>query len=170
MNIPLRLKGFTLVEMVLYVAICSIILLVLSTFLSFLLGSRVRSQSITEVNQQGFQVMSSVTQTIRNGRSIQTPGMGATSSFLSLTTANALLNPTIFDVSSSTFRITEGSKSPVALTNSHVKVSGLTFQNISSASSTEKIIRISYTIDFINLGGRSEYSFTKSFSGSATLR
>lgn len=170
MKINAHIKGFTLVEMILYVSICAILLLCLSTFLSFLLGARVRSQAINEVNQQGFQVMSLMTQTIRNGRSIQTPDIGATSSFLSLTAVNSLFNPTIFDISSSTIRIKEGSKSPIALTNSRVQVSALVFQNISSASSTEKIIRISYNIDSINQSGRNEYTFTKSFNGSATLR
>lgn len=163
-------KGFTLVELVLYVSICSILLLTISSFLSFLLGARVRSQAISEVNQQGFQAMSLITQTIRNGRSIQVPGIGTSSSTLSITTSNALLNPTIFDVSSTTLRVKEGSKTAILLTNSRVKLSALTFQNVSSSSSTEKIIRISFTLDAVNQGGRSEYSFTKSFSGSATLR
>lgn len=170
MKITRSQKGFTLVELVLYVSICSILLLTISSFLPFLLDARIRSQSITEVNQQGFQVMSLITQTIRNGRSIQSPGIGVSSSTLSITTGNAVLNPTIFDVSSTTVRIKEGSKSAVHLTNSRIRVSGLTFQNVSSGSSTEKIIRISFTIDSINQGGRSEYTFTKSFTGSATLR
>jgi Tfp pilus assembly protein FimT len=170
MTIPRSQKGFTLVELVLYVSICSILLLTISSFLSFLLGARVRSQAITEVNQQGFQVMSLITQTIRNGRSIQVPSIGTSSSTLSITTGNAVLNPTIFDLSSTTIRIKEGSKTAVPLINSRVRLSALTFQNVSSSSSTEKIIRISYTIDSVNQGGRSEYSFTKSFSGSATLR
>jgi Tfp pilus assembly protein PilW len=163
-------KGFTLVEVVLYVAICSLLLVTISVFLSFLLGARVRSQAITEVNQQGFQVMSLITQTIRNGRSIQVPSTGVSSSTLSITTVNALLNPTIFNISSTTVKIKEGSQVAIPLTNSRIRVSNLLFQNVSSGSSTEKIIRVSYTIDYINPTGRSEYSFTKSFSGSATLR
>jgi len=163
-------KGFTLVEMVLYVAVCSILLVTISVFLSFLLGARVRSQAMTEVNQQGFQVMSLITQTIRNGRSIEVPSIGSSTSTMSLTTSNTLLNPTLFYVSSTTLYIQEASKASVALTNSRVRVSGLTFQNVSSGSSTEKIMRISYTIEYLNPEGRSEYSFIKTFSGSATLR
>lgn len=163
-------KGFTLVEMVLYVSLCSIILLSLSTFLSFLLESRVRSQSISEVNQQGLQVMSLITQTIRNGRSIQTPAIGVTAPTLSITTANPLLNPTVFLLSSTTLSIQEAGKQAIPLTNSRVQVSALVFQNISSSSSTEKIIRISFTLDSRNPQGRNEYAFTKTFIGSATLR
>ncbi len=163
-------KGFTLVELVLYVSICSILLLTMSTFLTFLLGARVRSQAITEVNQQGFQVMNQITQTIRNGRNIQIPSIGVSSSTLSLTTGNALLNPTVFSLNGTTFIVKEGSKTAIPLTNSRIRVSTVTFQNVSSSSSTEKIIRISYTIDYVNLGGRNEYSYTKSFNGSATIR
>ena len=163
-------KGFTLVELILYVSICSILLLTISSFLSFLLGARVRSQAITEVNQQGFQVMSLITQTIRNGRSIQVPSMGTSSSTLSITTGDVALNPTVFSLSSTTIEVKEASKNAMSLTNSRVRVTALTFQNVSSGSSTEKIIRISYTLDYINPTGRSEYSFTKSFTGSATLR
>ena len=170
MKIPHSLKGFTLVEMILYVSICSVVLLAASMFLTVLLETRVRSQSIAEVNQQGFQVMSLITSTIRNGRSIQTPVAGATSSTVSITTSNALLNPTIFDISSSTFRIKEGATNPIPLTNSRVKVSGLMFQNLSSSSSIEKIIRITYTISYLSNQDKYEYMYSKVFTGSATLR
>lgn len=163
-------KGFTLVEMVLYVSLCSIILLSLSTFLSFLLSSRVKSQAINEVNQQGFQAMQLITQTVRNGRSVDIPVAGVSSSTLSITTGVPLLNPTVFTVGSTTLKIQEGGKIPIALTNSRVKVSSLIFQNISSATGTEKVIRISFTMEYINPEGRSEYSYSKIFNGSATLR
>jgi competence protein ComGC len=162
--------GFTLVEMVLYVSLCSIILLSLSVFMASLLDSRVRSQSIAEVNQQGFQAMYMMTQAVRNGRSITTPSMGTSSSTLAIITGNALLNPTVFSSASGTLQIKEGSGALVALTNRRVTVSSLLFQNVSSASSTEKIIRMSFVVDYINTSGRAEYSYTKSFTGSATLR
>ena len=114
--------------------------------------------------------MNSITGTIRNGRSIQTPVMGATSSLVSVTTGNPLLNPTVFSVASGTLWVTEGSRPSIPLTNSRVILSGLIFQNISSSSSTEKIVRISFTIGSVNQSGRSEYDFSKAFSGSATLR
>lgn len=164
------LQGFTLVEMVLYVSLFSIILLAVSTFLTDLLSSRVRSQSITEVNQQGLQTMSLITQTIRNGRSIQVPAIGTSSSTLSITTATPILNPTVFNLATGTIRIKEGSNSAISLTNSRISVSNLLFENVSSSSSTEKIIRVSFRVDYRNLSGKSEYSYTKNFTGSATLR
>jgi type II secretory pathway pseudopilin PulG len=163
-------KGFTLVEMILYVSVCSILLLTISTYLSFLLGARIRSQAITEVNQQGFRAMNLVALTVRNGRSIEVPVVGATTTTLSLTTKDALLNPTVFDVASGTLRIREGAGQPVPLTNSRVVISNLFFQNLSSTSSAERIIRISFTLDYKNLSGKDEYAFTKTFTESATMR
>ncbi|MBP9866457.1 MAG: prepilin-type N-terminal cleavage/methylation domain-containing protein [Candidatus Pacebacteria bacterium] len=163
-------KGFSLVEMILYVAISSFVLLSLSLFLTSLLGSRVKNQSISDVNDQGLQVMQMITHTIRNARSVDFPVIGATSTSLSLTVVDPLLSPTVFDIASGTIRIKEGSSDPIPLTNSHVAVSSFIFQNISSISSLDRIVRISFTVDHVNNNARNENSFTKNFIGSATLR
>lgn len=163
-------KGFTLVEMILYVSLCSILLLSLSTLFSFLLQSKIRSQVMAEVNQQGFQVMQLMSQTIRNGRSVETPTLGLASSTLSLTTANALLNPTLFKVATSTLYIQEGSGQLLPLINGRVTMSNLLFQNVSSASSTDRLIKISFTLSSTTTSPRSEYLYTKDFFGSATIR
>lgn len=163
-------KGFTLIEMILYVSTSSVMLLSLFMLLSFLVGGRVKNQSIADVNQQGMQVMQLVTQTIRSAKSVDSPSVGATSTSLSLTMHDPLLSPTIIDVVNGVVRIKEGSEDAVPLTNSHVTVSPYVYQNISSTSSTDRIIRLTFTIDYNNPSGRNESSFTKTFTGSATLR
>jgi Tfp pilus assembly protein PilW len=165
------IRGLTLVEMILYVAICSALLLSLSSFYIFLLSSRIKSQSITEVEQQGLQIVQVVTQSVRNARSLDTPSVGSSGALLSLTTINGLLNPTTFDVDASgTFRIKEGSGPYVPLTNSHVTVSSTTFQNVSSVGSTDRVLHYSFTVTSNNPTTRNEYDYTKTFVGSATIR
>ncbi len=164
------LRGLSLIEMLLYVAISSVILLSLSLLLTFLLSQRVKNHSISDVNQQGLQVMQLITQTVRNARSIDNPLIGGTSSVLSMTMPDPLLSPTVFDIVNGVVRIKEGSNEIIPLTNSHITISSLLFQNISSASSTDRIVRISFTVDHNNANGRNENSFSKSFKGSATLR
>lgn len=163
-------RGLTLVEMLLYVSISSIILLSLSVFLTFLLSQRIKNQSISDVNQQGLQVIQLMTQTVRNARSVDTPLIGATSSSLSMTMTDPSLSPTVFDVSGGVIRIKEGNNAVIPLTNSHVNIQSFIIQNISSASSTDRMVRISFTVDHINPDNRNENSFSKSFIGSATLR
>ena len=156
--------------MLLYVSICSMLLLSLSLFVTFLFEARIKNQSIADVNQQGTQVMYMITESIRNASSVEIPSVGGASSTLSLTVENGLLSPTVFTVGSGTVMITEGSNFPVPLTNSHVTVTGMSFKNISSLSSGDRIIQISFTISYNNSSGRNEYDFSKSFTGSATIR
>lgn len=162
-------KGFTLIELLLYVSISAILLLVISLFLQMLLESRIKNQAIAEVEQQGLQVMQLITQTTRNADTINSPAQGASASSLSINTYTPVNNPTIFDLAGGLIRITEGGGSAVSLTNSRVTASGLTFQNL-SRSGTPGTVRIQFTITHVNPEGRNEYSFTKTFTGSATLR
>lgn len=161
--------GFTLVELLLYVGISAILLLVISVFLSSLLQSRIKNQTIAEVEQQGAQVMQLIAQTARNAEAITSPAQGANASFLILDVIAPASDPTVFDLSSGAIRITEGAGSAIALTNSRVAASALAFQNLSRAG-TPGAIHIQFTLAYVNPEGRNEYSFTKTFIGSATLR
>jgi hypothetical protein len=111
-----------------------------------------------------------ITETVTNSQSITFPSAGTQLASSSLVTRNATLNPTVFFVSSSTLYMQEASKPKVALTNSRVDVSSLSFDNSTSAGSSEKMMRVSFTITYKNPSGRGEYEYTKSFNGSATIR
>ncbi|MDD5626512.1 MAG: type II secretion system protein [Patescibacteria group bacterium] len=162
-------RGFTLIELLLYVAVASAILLAISVFLSILLQSRIKNQTIAEVEQQGLQVMQLVTQTARNAEAITSPAQGASASSLTLDVISAASDPTIFDLASGAIRVKEGAGSATALTNSRVTASALTFQNL-SRTDTPGTVRVQFTLAHTNPEGRNEYSFTKTFIGSASLR
>lgn len=161
--------GFTLIELLLYVGLALILLLVTSFFLSTLLESRIKNQTIAEVEQQGLAVMQFITQTARNAEAITSPVQSASASSLTLDVITGASDPTIFDLASGVIRIKEGAEGTVALNNSRVTASALTFQNL-SRTSTPGTIRIQFTLTHTNPEGRNEYSFSKTFSGSATLR
>lgn len=162
-------KGFTLVELLLYIAIVSIIVFSSASLLQFTLESRVKNQTIAEVEQEGVQVMQLITQTIRNGTAINLPTIGNSSALLSINVVTGANSPTIFDLSSGRVRIKEGSGVATNLTSSKVTVTNLNFQNL-SRTSTPNTIRISFTISYVNTSGRSEYTYSKTFYGSTNLR
>lgn len=161
--------GFTLIELLLSIGVSSIMLLIISVFLSSLIESRIKNQTIAEVEQQGIQVMEAITQIARNAENINTPGQGASAPSLSLDVIIAGNDPTMFDLASGIIRITEGAGAPIALTNARVAASALIFQNLSFAG-TPGTVRIQFTLTHSNPAGRNEYSFAKTFIGSATLR
>lgn len=166
---PRQAKGFTLIELILYTAMVSVVILSTSAFLQLIFASRAKSQTIAEVEQQGLQAMQLITQTVRNSTLINSPTEGNNSSSLSLTVLDSTKNPTVFDLSSGQVRITEGASSAVNLTSSQVLASSLTFQNL-SYTGTPNTIRIQFTLTYINPEGRNEYNFSKTIYGSANIR
>lgn len=162
-------SGFTLIELLFYTGIASSILLVSTLFLQMLLESRVKQQTISEVDQQGLQVMQIVTQTVRNAENITSPLAGESAALLRLDVHNTDDDPTVFDVSGGVLRITEGAGAPVALTNGRVAVSSLTVENLSRID-TPGIIRVSFVLTYVNPTGRREFDFSKTFYASASLR
>ena len=162
-------QGFTLIELLLYVSIVSVVLLAISLFISSLLESRVKNQTIAEVDGQGLHVMQIITQSLRNAVAINSPALGVSAALLSINTIVAGNNPTIFDISADALRMSEGGGAPVALTNARVIASALNFSNLSRPG-TLGTVQIMFTLTHVNPAGRQEYSYSKSFISSATLR
>ncbi|MEI7451934.1 MAG: prepilin-type N-terminal cleavage/methylation domain-containing protein [Candidatus Falkowbacteria bacterium] len=163
-------SGFTLLEILLYIAITSILMLAVSFFMAMLLEARIKNQTIAEVEQQGLQVMQIITQTTRNATIINAPSIGTSSSTLSVNTYITTTTPTVFYLASSTIRMTESSTAAVDLNNGRVLASNLLFLNLSRSSSTPGGVRIQFTLSSVNTSGRNEYNFTKTFISSAALR
>lgn len=162
-------KAFTLMEVLLYVSIVSIMLVVLSTFLAAISQSRVRSQVIADVNEQGVQIMQLITQTVRNATSITVPAAAGSGSTLTVVVPTGSLSPTTFDLSSGVMRIKEGAGAVVNLTSNRVTVSSLTFTNL-TRTGTFGTVRIQFTLAHTNPDNRKEFSYSETFYGTATLR
>jgi len=162
-------KGFTLIEMLLYLAILSVVVLALSSFLLLSYTSRVKGGVIAEVEQQGSQTMSIIAQNIRNAQSITAPIAGISSNSLTLTEFTGAVSPSIFDQSGNTLRITEGAAIPINITSNRVIVSSLNFQNLSRPN-TPGIVQIKFTLTHVNPDNRGEYIYSKSFTSTASLR
>jgi Tfp pilus assembly protein PilW len=169
MNGFIKQKGFTLLELLLYIATSAAILLVISGFLSVLLKARIKNQTVSDVEIQGQAVMRLMTQTIRNSSTINSPANGVSASSISLNTYVPAQNPTIFDLSGGVLQIKEGVGAVIPLTNSRVTVSGVTFHNLSRAGSPGTV-HLQFTLTRVNVSGRNEYTYSKTFTGSASLR
>ncbi len=162
-------QGFTLIELIIYVAIASVMFMAISSFAFILLRSRIRSQVITEVEQQGAYVMQIITQTIRNAEGINSPTQGGSNSSLSLNVSGSSNDPTVFDVSGSTLWISEGGGAPLKLTNSRLIVSDFLAQNL-SRTNTPGIIKIQFDLKYNSQAEKAELDYSKTFYGSASLR
>ena len=163
-------KGYTLLELILYISISSVMLFVISMTLSMFFEARIKNQTITEVDGDGIHAMTIITQIIRNADSVNSPMLGSNSNVLSVNVSDPFKNPTVFELSGGEITIKEGLNVAVPLTNSlKSNVSDLLFENLSRPASPDSI-SISFKNSHINNSGRNEYDFSRSFYGSASLR
>ncbi|MEK7583782.1 MAG: prepilin-type N-terminal cleavage/methylation domain-containing protein, partial [Patescibacteria group bacterium] len=162
-------SGFTLIELIMYVAITSILVSLITLFLASLHEARIKSETVAEVEQQGLQVLQRMTHAIRNAQTITSPSAGSSGSSLTLDVVAATGDPTVFDESSGAVRITEGAGSAIPLTNDYVTVSALTFSNRTVAV-TPGLVQITFTVSRLNMAGRNEYAYTRTFGTSVSLR
>lgn len=160
--------GFTLIELLLYVALVALLLGGLMGFIGLVGASQVKNKTISEVTEQGIFAMDNITKTIRTADSVTQPAPGASSATLTLVVPVGASSPTIYSLNGSTLQVTEGASAAVALTSSKVRVTNLTFKNLTQAGS-QPIIQVSYTIDNSSTAGLQEYSFQKTFTSSAEV-
>lgn len=162
-------KGFTLVEIVLYIAGTVILLFVIVELYAIILQTRVKSELVSEVEQQGALVMGRLEQSIAEAQAISAPSAGTIASTLSLDVVSAAADPTKYDLADGSVRINEGGQPPVFLTNDLVTASGLSFHNL-SRTGTEGNIRAWFTLSAKGTSSRSELRYSRTFYVSASVR
>jgi prepilin-type N-terminal cleavage/methylation domain-containing protein len=167
-------KGFSLIEMILYIAIVSIFLGGVVQLAWNSIYGRVKSQVMQQVSYASRFAGKRMLFEIRNASGINS----VTASSLCLASADSVRNPTHIYLSGSAIHIGWGGGSPtcasttndVALTGSNVTVSSLVFTNLSTSSLSSRHVQFTYTISSSATSGRQEYVASQSYEGSAEIR
>lgn len=167
-NLSLNQAGYTLIELLLYIAIVGSLLTVITTFFGTAVDARVKGQTISEVDDQGTAVMDQITQSIRNAVSVTTPSTGSSGSTLTLAESGTGVNPTVYSLSGSTLQIKEGTTAAIPIASGIIQISNLTFTNLARGG-TPGIVQISFTISRLNPSNRNQYDYQKTFTGSAEV-
>lgn len=164
-----RQSGFTLIELLMYVVIISSLLGALSGFFIMTAQSRLKNQTIAEVDQQGTLAIQTIAQSVRNANAITAPVAAATSDSLTVTMPTASVSPTIFSLSAGVLQMKEGATAAVPITGTNVTVSSLTFQNL-TRSGTYGTVQISFVVTRNNPNNRNEFEYQKTFTTTASVR
>jgi prepilin-type N-terminal cleavage/methylation domain-containing protein len=164
-------RGFTLIELILYIALVSIFITGAVLFSWDLIFGRVKSEVQREVNQNLRLSAQRILFEIRNASSINS--LNATD--LCLESADPNRNPTRIYLQDSRLRIAWGGGSgnctglivDEPLTSNKVVVSNLEFINLTSGVESGNI-KFLFTIE--SLGSRSEWNKSQSYQGAAEIR
>lgn len=135
-------KGFTLIETLIYAIIFVIVIGGMVSFAFAMLTSSQRANTQIEISDNARFLTQKLQRAIQGAASINSPAVGASASSLSLTTASASMNPLVIDLADGVVRTKKASQTPVALTNSMVVVSSLSFTNYSYSTATKNTIRV----------------------------
>ncbi len=144
-------KGFMLLEMIIYISIFIIFIIGLFSLISNIVIFRVNYQEIVEVNNQGIEIVSIITQNIRNGSSLE------------IIDNNLIVDNVTFFEDSGVFYIKEELSNSIPLSNDRVYISNLVFSDLSYGE-YPKTIKFSFDLNSLNS------NFDNQFYGTANLR
>lgn len=159
-------RGFTLIELLLYTVIAACLLLAITVMIALLTQSRVKNRTISSVEQQGTQILQILNQEIRNSAVIIFPTNGNSGNTLQLQDFSG--KNTTFDVVNGTLRETILNQT-IPLSSNHLIVSDLQFTNL-TPNNLQNSIKIKFTLNYNNVANRTEYNYSQTFYGTATLR
>lgn len=162
-------KGMSLVEILLYLAISTVIMTALSYFMITTTKSRVKSQTITEVHYQGNNIIEIISNSIRGGIGITTPTSNTSCDNLSIITSDTNTNPILIYLSEQKVYFKQGTDDPIQMSSNRVDILSLSFSNVSSIV-TNPIIKTEISITHKNPENRIEYNFSEIFNSSDSIR
>lgn len=169
-------KGFTLIEVLLYIAIVTIIMsaFILFAWNAIILGAKNNTQQ--ELYAQGRIVSERILSEIRNANDINTGtsnfdvDLVNNSSYQLSLNADTPNNPTIFSVSSGILMIKLGAATAVPLHSDTIHVTSLIFSNYSSGDGKTKNIKYILTFTPSSSSASQAYKGTVTLESSAEIR
>lgn len=158
--------GFTLIELILYIAIVTIVISALIPFGWAIIGSGAKSSTQQEVFSNARFISERIKYEIRNASGVNS----VTASSISLANFNATLNRTIIDISGGKIRIKQGTNPTIDLNSADTTANSLTFTNYTSTDNKTKNIQFNFTLQSNFNQTRQEYQQTVTVQGDGEIR
>lgn len=157
-------KGFTYIELLLYIALVTIMLSALIPFAWAVIGSGEKNKTQQELYSQARFITERINYEIRNALDINS----VSANQISLKETGAT-DPTIISLSLSKVFIQQGAGGQTQLNSNDTTVSDLTFSNYTSFDRKTKNIGFTFTIQTPS-GLRQEFTESVSLRGSSEIR
>lgn len=169
-------RGFTLIEMLLYVAVAGIVLTSLVGFGWNMIGIGAKNGTHHDAVSNARLASEKLTFFIREATDIDTANSNFGVNLASVSGSKVTLrgvapnDPIVFDVSSGTLRVMLGASAPIALVSDNISVSSLVFANASSLNGKSKNVGFTLQLGTTSGSGRFEYASSTALRSSAEIR
>ena len=161
--------GFTLVELIIYIAIVGLTVSALLTFVTAVSQSRSKTYVAQEVNANLRHALERIEREVRraNGIYVASSTWDTDPGELWLSMQDSAENPTVFslDADDGSLQITQGNGSPLLLTQPDVGIVSLQFTAL--ATSSRESVRVMIDAAY---QGEAEFSYTTTVTSSFTIR
>jgi prepilin-type N-terminal cleavage/methylation domain-containing protein len=134
-------KGFTLVELLIYMALVSIFLLVLLDVFTTTLNSKLSSESTSAISYDSRYILSKLSYDVNNADSVISPALGATGTSLQLTSGGVT---SIYAITGGNLVKTVGGVS-MSLNGTNTQLDSISFKNLGNAGG-KPTIQVVYTV------------------------
>ncbi len=140
------MKGFTLIETIIYAAIVTMIMLFSIFTLYQVIHSSEKIRTQAEIHEELNFILGKLNYAITGADYINSPAQGTTGTTLSITKTNFGSNPLVFDLLNSDVRLKEGSSAALPLDNTNVIVDSITFQHLPATPYAPRGIKTVITV------------------------
>lgn len=168
--------GFTLAEILVYIAVLSLIMLTVSSLFLWVSRANSKAKAIKETLDNTRRAMGVITYEIREARSIYTPtsALDISPGQLSLETTKHLPEGETtayvdFYLCGARLCLKKEGENPIALTSDKVEITNLEFSQIATTS-TVPSIQINLKIDYKAPASKAEYQATINTTSTVSLR
>ena len=149
-------NGFSLVELLIYIAIFAVISIFLVAILTTFTKIQVQQTASNEVNHQISFISSVVKQMVQNSSLVDMTD-GVTTSTIDLRMSSSSADPTLIYASGTVVYLEQGNSSPVALTNSNVNVTNFSATKYESPGGAS-IVQVNMSLAYNNPSPASQFT------------
>ncbi|PIY95761.1 hypothetical protein COY65_02385, partial [Candidatus Jorgensenbacteria bacterium CG_4_10_14_0_8_um_filter_39_13] len=151
-------SGFSLMELLIYVAIFTGSAVLLTAILSSTGRIQVRQSAVDELNQQTFFIQSTIQRLVREASLIENPA-GVASTTLKLRMSSSTLDPTLIytDASNTAIYLKQGNGSASALTNDKAKISSFSITKYENPGGLV-VVQVDLTLAYNSTDPRKQFS------------
>lgn len=164
-------RGFTLIELIIYIAVVSVVLLAFVTFTLRFANSRAKARVIGEVQYNGRLIQERLSDAFRHAEAVNTGASTFTTDpgVLSLDIVDVAEDPTIFSLSADdgNFQVNLAGSGNTLITSDAVSVSNLVFTNLTSSEDVG-VVRVEFTVAAINNSNDPHFDYDQTYQ--TTLR
>jgi Tfp pilus assembly protein FimT len=151
-------KGFSLIELLIYVAIFAASSVFMVGILIVFTQINLRQTAVNEVNNQVSFVKNTIQRNVRNSSIIDVP-VGTSTSTLVLQMASSTLSPTTIYLEEDTVYLKEGDFSPIPLTDSNVVVDSFQVTKYENPGSYS-LVQVNLTVSYNTLNEKAKFKRT----------